>query len=199
VPVSGTAVRADPFAHWRYLPAPVRSHYARTICLHGPESVGKSVLAGELAARLGGALVPEYGRTWCEVFGTDCSMADLLAIGQTQQAMIAAARPRGNGWVVTDTDALMTAVWADMMLGQRDAWFDAFAERCDLYLLCDTDLPFEDDGLRLYGGADERRRFFDLCQAELERRGVAWALVSGSGPARLACAMAAIEARFGTR
>lgn len=196
-PISGTAVRADPLGNWRFLPSPVRSHYARTISLHGPESVGKSVLSGELAAALGATLAPEFGRTWCDVHGTDCTMDDLLAIAKTQQAMIAAAKPRSNGWVVTDTDALMTAVWADMMLGRRDPWFDAFTQTADLYLLLDIDLPFRDDGLRLYGGAEERARFFGLCKAELERRGVPWALVSGTGEARLESALAAVEAHFG--
>ena len=58
------------------------------------------------------------------------------------------------------------------------------------------DLPFVNDGLRLYGGAAERARFFALCRAELERRGVAWALVSGTGEVRLESALAAIKARF---
>lgn len=197
VPVSGSAVRADPSGNWRHLPPPVRSHYARTIVAHGPESVGKSVLVAQLAERLGAAPVPEFGRTWCDAHGTDCTMDDLLAIGRTQGAMIEAARRRCNGFVIADTDALMTAVWADMMLGQRDPWFDAFADTADLYLLLETDLPFVDDGLRLYGGADERRRFFELCRAELERRGVPWALVSGQGDTRLEHALAAITAHFG--
>lgn len=170
---------------------------ARTICLHGPESVGKSVLAGKLAAHLGGVLVEEYGRAYCQMHGVDCDMNDLLTIAQTQQSMIAAAMPRKHGWVVTDTDALMTAVWADMMLGARDPWFADFTDYADLYLLLDIDLPFHHDGLRLYGRATKRQRFFTLCEAELAARGVPWALVRGSGAARLENALAAIAAHFG--
>ncbi len=124
-------------------------------------------------------------------------MADLLEIARVQTQLIADARARAERWVIADTDALMTAVWADMMLGTRDPWFEAFDETADLYLLLDIDLPFVDDGLRLYGGAGERARFFALCQAELERRGVAWALVSGTGEARLESALAAIRAMPG--
>jgi hypothetical protein len=29
LPVSGTAIRSDPYAHWTFLPAPVRAYYAR--------------------------------------------------------------------------------------------------------------------------------------------------------------------------
>lgn len=169
----------------------------RTICLHGPESVGKSVLAAQLAGRLGAEMVAEYGRDYCEAHGTDLGMGDLLEIARVQTALTAAARARAAQWVVTDTDALMTAVWADMMLGMRDPWFDTFDETADLYLLLDIDLPFHDDGLRLYGGSEERARFFALCRAELERRGVPWALVSGRGEARLENALAAIQATLG--
>ena len=198
VPVSGTAVRADPYGHWPFLPPPVRAHHARRICLHGPESVGKSALAGQLAAHLRTVQVPEFGRTWCATHGTDLTMDGLLVIGRTQHAMAQAAARRCNGWLVLDTDPLMTAVWADMMLGRRDPWFGAWQDMADLYLLLDIDLPFIDDGLRLYGAADARRRFFDLCQAELERRGVRWRLVRGAGQARFDNALAAIRDVFGT-
>lgn len=197
-PVSGTAVRADPFGHWEFLPPPVKSHYARTICLHGPESVGKSVLATQLAAHLNTVLVPEFGRTWCEVHGVDLSMTDLLVIGKTQDAMTQVAKRRCHGWLVMDTDPLMTAVWADMMIGARAPWFGEWSNCADLYLLLDIDLPFIDDGLRLYGSDSERRRFFDLCQEELIRRGVNWRLIGGEGPDRLDNALRAIADAFGT-
>ena len=46
----------------------------------------------------------------------------------------------------------------------------------------------------MFGSVEDRRRFFDLSKAELERRGVAWALVGGQGDARFANAMAAVKA-----
>ena len=52
----------------------------RHICLHGAESTGKSTLAPRLALRLGGLVVPEYGRTYAEANGIDLDEVDLLAI-----------------------------------------------------------------------------------------------------------------------
>jgi len=173
------------------------SSTARVICLHGPESVGKSVIGAQLASRLDAELIHEYGRDYCDLHGTDLDMAGLIEIARVQTEWIAAARARAERFVIADTDALMTAVWADMMLGERDPWFDGFTDTADLYLLLDIDLPFVDDGLRLYGSGEDRRRFFDLCRAELERRGLRWALVSGSGEARLDNALAAIASAFG--
>ena len=168
----------------------------RTICLHGPESVGKSVLAAELAAHFGTVFVPEYGRTYCEQFGTELGNDDLLTIGKTQAAMAETAARRANQLLILDTDPLMTAVWSDLMLGHRDPWFAAFDATADLYLLLDIDLPWVDDGTRIYGDAVTRADFFNRCRDELIARDVDWVLVSGKEKARTTAALAAIARAF---
>jgi NadR type nicotinamide-nucleotide adenylyltransferase len=165
----------------------------RSICLHGPESTGKSTLATRLAAHLGCEVVPEYGRAYCEAHGTDIGMAELAHIAETQDAMNNAAAARGGSIVLFDTDPLITAVWAEMIFGTRDPWFDAFTGYADLYLLLDIDLPFVDDGLRVYAAPQQRRHFFDLCKAELDNRAVRYALIQGEGDARFQAALAAIK------
>ena len=165
----------------------------RTICLHGPESTGKSTIAPRLAARLGGAVIDEYGRTYAEANGTDFTMADLVAIAQGHDARTRAAIACGVDPAILDTDPLMTAVWADMLFGTRDPWFDTWDATADLYLLFDIDLPWIDDGTRMFGTIEARQRFFDLSKAELIRRGVRWAPVSGQGEARFQAALDAIE------
>jgi|CXWL01.1.fsa_nt_gi NadR type nicotinamide-nucleotide adenylyltransferase len=173
----------------------------RRICLHGPESTGKSTLATRLAAHFGCEVVPEYGRAYCETHGTDIDMAALVHIAERQQAMNAAAVRRatdsGTKWVLFDTDPLLTAVWAKMMFGNSDLWFAGFNDYADHYLLLDIDLPFIDDGLRVYRKADDRRHFFELAKAELDARGVTYSLIRGAGDARLAHALAAVDHRCG--
>ena len=166
------------------------------ICLHGPESVGKSRLAVQLASHFGTVFVPEYGRTYCEEHGTDLTGDQLVEIARTQQTMADAAVAQANTLLILDTDPLMTAVWADMMTGTRDPWFAAFTDTAELYLLCDIDLPWVGDGTRVYGDAATRERFFAACRDELVARGVNWTLVSGTGAARLANAIAAIDAHL---
>ena len=169
----------------------------KRICLHGPESTGKSTLATRLAAHFGCEVVPEYGRAYCEAHGTDIGMAELVHIAEAQDAMNRAAAVRAAELhaplVLFDTDPLITAVWAEMMFGARDPWFDRFAGYADLYLLLDIDLPFVDDGLRVYAKAEERRHFFELCKAKLDARGVRYALISGVGEARFVAALHAIQ------
>ena len=104
----------------------------RTICLHGPESTGKTTLVPQLARRLGGAVIDEYGRTFAEKNGIDFTMADLVTIAQTHDRMTRAAKAGGIDPLLLDTDPLMTAVWADMLFGERDPWFDAWSGTADL-------------------------------------------------------------------
>lgn len=164
----------------------------RSICLHGPESTGKSTIGARLAARLRAPFIDEYGRDYAEMHGTDFTMADLVSIAKGHDETTRAALAQSQYPVILDTDPLMTAVWADMLFGRRDPWFDAWEGVADLYLLFDIDLPWVEDGTRMFGTDAARRRFFDLAKAELDRRRVVWRLVSGVGEARWASVLGAI-------
>lgn len=191
--LSSTAVRADPAAHWPYLPPPVQAHYRRTICLHGAESTGKTTLAAALAEETGALTVGEYGRSHCEAHRGPLSLDDLLLIGRAQQATIAAASEWAGPLLIADTDALMTAAWCEMLLGQRPAELMQ-APKADLYLLLEPDLPWVDDGTRFFRDAGDRHRFANIARQVLEDAGVPLVRISGHGEARLASARAAIGA-----
>ena len=191
--LSGSAVRADPWGHWPHLPAPVRPYYARTICLHGPESTGKSMLSEQLAAHFATIWTPEYGRLHCETFGLDLDAAGLLTIAEVQQAMIAASLPQCERRLIADTDALTTAAWSIMILGHMPETL-VMAPLADLYLLTDIDVPWEDDGMRYFPDAPRRQAFMQACREVLASAGANWVEISGGWEERFAKAVAAIEA-----
>jgi NadR type nicotinamide-nucleotide adenylyltransferase len=191
--LSSPALRADPWADWDHVPPAVRPYYARTICLHGPESTGKSTLSAPLAAHFDTLWVPEYGRAHCELYGTDLDDAGLVTIARTQSAMTQAALPWCNRRLVVDTDALTTAAWSLMILGRvPDGLYDGFT-RADLYLLTDIDIPWAQDGGRYYPDPGDRRRFMDVCVQVLEEVGATWVKLSGQNDVRLATAIAAVD------
>ncbi|MEV4415624.1 AAA family ATPase [Catellatospora sp. NPDC049609] len=170
-PVSGSAVRADPVAHWAHLAAPVRAWFTRRVVVLGAESTGTttmaSALAGHYAAR-GGVWaatrwVPEYGRELTErklaalraadpaatVFDVSWDDADFAEVAREQSAAEDAAARDGSPLLVCDTDALATQVWQERYLGSSSPEVRALARRPDLYLLTsDVGVPFDDDGLR---------------------------------------------------
>lgn len=191
--VSATAIRAVPWGQWRWLPPPVRAHYAHRIVLHGVESTGKSVLAERLAHHFDTLWIPEYGRTHAETHGTQMDEDDLLLIGEAQTATIAAAARACTRRVFADTDALMTAAWARMMLGHVPPAL-LTQPKADLYLHCAADVPWVDDGTRIYGLNDTRQRFDGMCRDVLAQTGVCSAELTGDWDARFAAAIAAIEA-----
>jgi HTH-type transcriptional regulator, transcriptional repressor of NAD biosynthesis genes len=191
--LSASAVRADPGAHWPFLPPPVQAHYRRTICLHGAESTGKTTLAAALAQETGALIVGEYGRSHCEVHKEPLALDDLLLIGAAQTAMIAAAAPYAGPLLIADTDALMTAAWTEMLLGHRPAELMA-APKADLYLLFEPDLPWVDDGTRFFSDPADRHGFANIVEQVLVDAGVPFVRIAGQGEARLAAARAAIGA-----
>lgn len=166
---------------------------SRHICFHGAESTGKSTLADRLAPRLEAQLVEEYGRSYCEAHGTDLDADDLRAIFRGHVAATEAARAKRPAWLLSDTDPLMTQAWAVMLLGQRLPEIDMWNDVADLYLVPALDLPWREDGTRIFGSAPMRQRFMDIAIAELDRRGLRWSWVRGAGDARLASAWEAIR------
>ena len=166
----------------------------RHICLHGAESTGKSTLAARLALRLGALVVPEYGRTYAEAHGTDLDDVDLLAIFDGHVAATKLARDQNPDWLISDTDPLMTQAWAIMLLGRRLPEIDHWGDVADLYLVPAMDLPWQEDGTRLFGSDSARRQFMDVAIGELDRRKLKWAWVEGEGDARLQSALAAVDA-----
>lgn len=170
------------------------------ICLHGAESTGKSTLAPAIAGFLGAVIVEEYGRIYCEEHGTDLTLEDLRAIFHGHVAATKAAQgathhsDAGAAVILSDTDPLMTQAWAVMLFGERLAEIDAWDDVADFYLVPALDLPWRDDGTRMFGTAAARAQFMDVAIGELERRALPWAWVCGTGAARGEQAKAALVA-----
>ncbi len=163
-----------------------------TICFHGAESTGKSVLAAELARELNCPWVPEYGRTYCEVRGTDLHMPDLLAIAEGQAMATELAQADQPQLVIVDTDHLMTAAWAEMLFGEIPPKLLEYPA-ADLYLLFTPDVPWIDDGTRFFGKGPLRSRFAALAKDILGQTKAPYQIISGDWAERKRAARAAID------
>ena len=67
VPISGTAIRNDPYANWDFIEPPVRAWFAKRVCVVGAESTGNPLWRYALAESLQTAWVEEYGREYSEM------------------------------------------------------------------------------------------------------------------------------------
>lgn len=193
VPVSGTAIRADPRAHWDRIPRCVRPYFTKRVCVFGPESTGKSTLARTLAAHFGTGWVPEYARTWLEVAGGEPVFEDLVTIARGQVASEEALARNARGVLVCDTDPLLTTIWSEVLFSKVDPELEAIARarRYDLYLLTDVDVPWVHDPVRYL--PDERKSFFERCRAKLGSEGRPYVVIEGSWEQRATKAVAAVE------
>ncbi len=191
LPISGSAIRRDPFAHWDYLPRCVRPFYVRRISVFGPESTGKSTLVRALAERLDATAVPEYARTWLELHADrKVQPADMPIIARGQVASEAALARSARRTLICDTDPLATRVWSELLFGGVDSEL-APAGHYDLTLLLDVDVPWIEDGVRYL--PDERRAAFDAFEAALCAAQRKYVVIRGSWAERLERSLAAIE------
>lgn len=165
----------------------------KTVCFHGAESTGKSVLCEHFLVQRGWPYVPEYGRTYTEERGVDLTMADLLVIARGQGRLNRHAMEADPAVLLLDTDQLMTAAWAQMLFGHVPDELLAYP-KADLYLLFEADVPWREDGTRFFGEDDTRARFAALAEEMLVRAGVPFTRIAGAWHAREAQAAAAIEA-----
>lgn len=183
-PVSGSAIRADPAGHWQFVPGLVRPYFQKRICLLGPESSGKSTLAKFLVDQFGATLMPEYGRDYDAHYrqGADWGDDDFISLAETHRAMRQAMAGGAAPIIIEDTDAVQTAVWAEMLLGRTPKALENFVantELADFYLLLTPDPDWIDDGTRYAGDGNTRKWFYNACKRYLRSIGAAFAEVSG--------------------
>lgn len=202
VPVSGTAVRADPGGHWGLLAPPVRAHYVRRVVVTGAESTGSTTLAAALAERLGCPWVPEFGRHWSEVrpggLAAPWRTEEFVHVVREQLAREeSAARTTSVPWLVCDTDAQATTLWHERYVGHLSPDLAAAASaqvRPFVRILTGDEIPFVQDGLR--DGEHVRHamqdRFRETLRAAEHSDGVPWLEVHGSVDERVEQALAVL-------
>ena len=196
VPISGTAVRNDPFSAWDHLSAPVRAWFAIRVGIVGAESTGKTTLAEGLAREFDAEWVPEYGREYTLLqearFGSADAIKwrtrDFVAIAAEQQRREDAAARRTNRVLICDTDAFATAIWHERYMERRSRAVERIARTCrkQLYLLADVRTPFVQDGIR--DGESNRDWMHSRFKAAMSADGRRYATLTGSPERRLAVA-----------
>jgi len=155
----------------------------RRICLIGPECTAKTTLALRLARELGAVYIPEFAREYAEARGNELSAADIEPIARGQMANEDAARDAER--IVLDTDLISTLVYARHYYSECPQWIadEAVRRRADLYLLMDTDIPWQPNAARDSGG-EAREDLFDAFRAALDEFETCWRIVSGEDEAR---------------
>lgn len=198
VPISATRIRSDVGTHFQWLVPAARAALARRVVVAGAESTGKSTLAEDLARTLSTAWAPEHGRWYWEgrrYLGDAGWTADeFRRIARAQQSLMDDLACKANGGVlISDTDALVTAVWRERYVGSPDPALEAMsaAHRPDLYLVCAPDFDWVQDGTR--ESHKHRQWMHEATLDKVRASGVPMEIVSGARSERLRRALELIQ------
>lgn len=171
----------------------------KRIVVTGPESTGKSTLCRQLAAHYGTVWCPEFARDYLAEKGMNYTYADLTHIAQGQIALEeTVAAEAKNGLYFIDTDLYVMKVWHEVAFGACPTWIlkEIVRRPYDLYLLCNTDLPWTKDELREYPDIAIRQKLFKTYKDVLINSGTSWTEISGTDAQRLQIAVSSINSSF---
>ena len=163
------------------------------IVVTGAESTGKSTLTEGLAKHFNGKVIPELARGYIENIHRNYTIEDLQLIARMQ---IEAEKEAANeSLVFFDTWLIITKVWFDFVYGTHPEWLNQAikSSTIDLFLLCDTDIPWIADPVRENGG-ENREKLQTIYKNELNKYGFRYSTISGEGEQRIENAIKIIEA-----
>lgn len=178
------------------------------IVVIGPESTGKSSLCEALAKHFDAIWCPEFAREYLTAHGKDYTFEQLddIARGQLrledEHARLAIRQWSNQQQQVTpkpllliDTDMYVMKVWCEFVFGKCHPWIleEISKRNYDLYLLCNTDLPWQQDHLREYPDLETRETLLGIYRDLLKHQSVPWKEISGSGQDRIDEAIRAVE------
>jgi len=177
-PVSGTAIRKEPFNYWEFIPDEVRPYFVKRVCFYGPESTGKSSTAIRMAQRYNTVSVPEVAREM--LTSNNFSVDDIIAIGQAQTARVHELSKVANKILFCDTDLIVTQIYSQHYLHAVPEILYHLEKQVtyDKYFFFDIDVPWIADGLRDLG--NQREEMKEIFSNELRKRNINYTLVNGS-------------------
>ena len=187
----------------------------KKIVIIGPESTGKSTLCEQVAKHYETLWCPEYARAYLLKHGNKYNYDNLLtiAMGQialeseyiekvnSQWSMVNKNPPTNSPFTIhqsllfTDTNMYVMKVWCEFVFGKCPPYIqDQIKERkYDLYLLCNTDLPWIKDELREYPDLKTRERLYHIYKDLMIGQEVPWIEINGNNEDRLLKAITTID------
>jgi NadR type nicotinamide-nucleotide adenylyltransferase len=184
-------------------------HRFKKVVVIGPESTGKTTLCEALAKHFHSLWVPEYARQYLSLHGMQYTYDDLLIIAKGQISLEEEiSQTIGNTPIPSspdspqhpclfiDTDMYVMKVWCEFVFGKCPHWIidQIVYRKYDLYLLCNTDLPWVNEELREYPDLLTRDLLFHMYKDCMINQNTPWVEISGGPEERMKTALSAVRA-----
>ena len=154
----------------------------KRIVIIGPESTGKTELAQFLAKKFNTTYIPEYAREYIEHLNRSYTYNDVVSIAKKQIELEKNFSKKANHILFFDTYLILTKVWFQVVFNKIPEWLDEKIRESsiDLFLLCNTELPWVPDKVRENGG-EMREKLFEMYKSEIIHYGFTYEVISGKG------------------
>ena len=165
----------------------------------GSECTGKSALVRALSAERLAPYSNEAARLFITENEREIVEQDVAVIAAHQRTLEDTAIAEGAALVLHDTDLFSTVIYARYYFDNDATGVLASARerRAHLYLLCDTDLPWQDEPLQRSKRSSQERALLTIAfKALLKEEGCCVEVVRGIGASRLANARAALKRHY---
>lgn len=167
---------------------------AKQFVITGPESTGKSTLTKMLAQEYNTSWVKEYAREYLNKLGKDYTFEDVIEMAKIQLKSEKEAILK-NELLFLDTDITVFYVWIKEKYNKEVDWINEHLVQLQnkIYLLCDIDIPWEEDLLREHPSIEDRKRLFGNYVELLGKHKLSYYIISGDVNTRLKKAKEIIE------
>ncbi len=126
----------------------------KIIAITGAESTGKSTLSKALSEYFDIPFIPEYARDYILTLNRNYDSRDIELIARKQIEQFYEAVQSDHKIVILDTWLIITKIWFEVVFNSIPEWIDDAIKShpIDIFLVCDTDLPWIQDNVRENGG-----------------------------------------------
>lgn len=197
-PISATMIREKPYLYWNYIPDQIKTFFIKKICIYGPESTGKTTLTERLAKYYSTAYVEEVARDIID--NNELTIDTIEKIFTSHADKIIISTKRAERFLFVDSDHITTEIYSKFFFSRVPDYpqWVVNANKFDLYLFCDIDIPWVSDPQRFTSHIREKTREWFL--SELIKRNINYEIIDGNDyEERFRKAVAFIENRWQTK